>query len=380
VLWNLSSCDALKMPIIQDALAVLTNAVIIPHSGWENSPLQDDRKIQLHSSQVLRNATGCLRNVSSAGEEARRRMRECDGLTDALLYVVQSALGSSEIDSKTVENCVCILRNLSYRLAAETSQGQHMGTDELDGLLCGEANGKDAESSGCWGKKKKKKKSQDQWDGVGPLPDCAEPPKGIQMLWHPSIVKPYLTLLSECSNPDTLEGAAGALQNLAAGSWKWSVYIRAAVRKEKGLPILVELLRIDNDRVVCAVATALRNMALDVRNKELIGWDLIDGLCTDEETESSLIRTGLPAECPSVEAELVRVPGLPLRPTQEVQGLTRDRSGAKPPEEAWLWDLLGRQLVELAHLLLPAMPHAFLDMEGTSSETVMSVALSCPGV
>uniref|UniRef100_A0A8C4KKK8 Catenin delta 2 n=1 Tax=Dromaius novaehollandiae TaxID=8790 RepID=A0A8C4KKK8_DRONO len=274
VLWNLSSCDALKMPIIQDALTVLTNAVIIPHSGWENSPLQDDHKIQLHSSQVLRNATGCLRNVSSAGEEARRRMRECDGLTDALLYVIQSALGSSEIDSKTVENCVCILRNLSYRLAAETSQGQQMGTDELDGLLCGDTNGKDAESSGCWGKKKKKKKSQDQWDGVGPLPDCAEPPKGIQMLWHPSIVKPYLTLLSECSNPDTLEGAAGALQNLAAGSWKvgtWSVYIRAAVRKEKGLPILVELLRIDNDRVVCAVATALRNMALDVRNKELIG-------------------------------------------------------------------------------------------------------------
>lgn len=54
-------------------------------------------------------------------------------------------------------------------------------------------------------------------------------------------------------------------------SVQWSVYIRAAVRKEKGLPILVELLRIDNDRVVCAVATALRNMALDIRNKELIG-------------------------------------------------------------------------------------------------------------
>lgn len=27
----------------------------------------------------------------------------------------------------------------------------------------------------------------------------------------------------------------------------------------------------DNDRVVSSVATALRNMALDVRNKELIG-------------------------------------------------------------------------------------------------------------
>uniref|UniRef100_A0A1A7YWM1 Catenin (Cadherin-associated protein), delta 2b n=1 Tax=Iconisemion striatum TaxID=60296 RepID=A0A1A7YWM1_9TELE len=271
VLWNLSSCDALKMPIIQDALAVLTNAVIIPHSGWDTSPhTQEDRKLHLHSSQVLRNATGCLRNVSSAGEEARRRMRECEGLTDALLYIIQTALGSSEIDSKTVENSVCILRNLSYRLAAETSHSQQGGSEELDGLLC-DTGGKDAESSGCWGKKKKKKKGHDQWDGVGPFPDLAEPPKGIQMLWHPTIVKPYLTLLSECSNPDTLEGAAGALQNLAAGSWKWSVYIRAAVRKEKGLPILVELLRIDNDRVVCAVATALRNMALDIRNKELIG-------------------------------------------------------------------------------------------------------------
>ncbi|XP_068199924.1 catenin delta-2 isoform X3 [Antennarius striatus] len=275
VLWNLSSCDALKMPIIQDALAVLTNSVIIPHSNWDSSPNQhDDRKLHLHTSQVLRNATGCLRNVSSAGEEARRRMRECDGLTDALLFVIQTSLGSSEIDSKTVENCVCILRNLSYRLAAETSHGQQGGLEELDGLLC-DANGRDSESSGCWGKKKKKKKGADQWDGVGPFPDTAEPPKGVQMLWHPTIVKPYLTLLSECSNPDTLEGAAGALQNLAAGSWKviprWSVYIRAAVRKDKGLPILVELLRIDNDKVVCAVATALRNMALDIRNKELIG-------------------------------------------------------------------------------------------------------------
>lgn len=37
------------------------------------------------------------------------------------------------------------------------------------------------------------------------------------------------------------------------------------------MPILVELLRMDNDRVVCSVATALRNMALDIRNKELIG-------------------------------------------------------------------------------------------------------------
>lgn len=50
-----------------------------------------------------------------------------------------------------------------------------------------------------------------------------------------------------------------------------SVDIRAAVRKEKGLPVLVELLRMDDDRVVCAAVTALRNLAMDQRNKELIG-------------------------------------------------------------------------------------------------------------
>lgn len=50
------------MPIIQDALAVLTNSVIIPHSNWDSSPNHhDDRKLHLHTSQVLRNATGCLR-------------------------------------------------------------------------------------------------------------------------------------------------------------------------------------------------------------------------------------------------------------------------------------------------------------------------------
>lgn len=37
------------------------------------------------------------------------------------------------------------------------------------------------------------------------------------------------------------------------------------------MPILVELLRMEVDRVVCAVATALRNLAIDQRNKELIG-------------------------------------------------------------------------------------------------------------
>lgn len=55
------------------------------------------------------------RNVSSAGEYARKKLRECDGLVDAVLHLVQAAIGKSDVDNKSVENCVCILRNLSYR-------------------------------------------------------------------------------------------------------------------------------------------------------------------------------------------------------------------------------------------------------------------------
>ncbi|MGH0120683.1 UNVERIFIED_CONTAM: hypothetical protein FKN15_035069 [Acipenser sinensis] len=273
VLWNLSSCDAVKMTIVRDALSTLTNTVIIPHSGWSSSSFDDDHRLKLHTSLVLRNTTGCLRNLSSAGEESRKQMRICEGLVDSLLYVIQTCVNSSDYDSKIVENCICTLRNLSYRLELEIPQARLLGPNELDGLLGNESPSKDVDSS-CWGKKKKKKKKalqDDQWDGVGPIPGFSKPPKGAEMLWHPSIVKPYLLLLAESSNPATLEGSAGSLQNLSAGNWKFAAYIRAAVRKEKGLPILVELLRMDNDRVVCSVATALRNMALDVRNKELIG-------------------------------------------------------------------------------------------------------------
>uniref|UniRef100_A0A1I7XF99 Armadillo/beta-catenin-like repeat protein n=1 Tax=Heterorhabditis bacteriophora TaxID=37862 RepID=A0A1I7XF99_HETBA len=70
---------------------------------------------------------------------------------------------------------------------------------------------------------------------------------------------------------DTLEASAGAVQNLAACQFMPSVEVRAAVRIEKGLPVLVELIRLKEDYVVCAIATALRNLALDQRNRELIG-------------------------------------------------------------------------------------------------------------
>lgn len=61
VLWNLSSCDAVKMTIIRDALTTLTNTVVIPHSGWSSVSHRDEHKVKFQSSMLLRNTTGCLR-------------------------------------------------------------------------------------------------------------------------------------------------------------------------------------------------------------------------------------------------------------------------------------------------------------------------------
>nr|XP_033472113.1 plakophilin-4-like isoform X2 [Epinephelus lanceolatus] len=274
VLWNLSSCDAVKMTIIRDALSTLTNTVVIPHSGWSSISHRDEHKVKFQSSLLLRNTTGCLRNLSSAGEEARSQLRCCEGLVDSLLHVLKACVNTSDYDSKIVENSVCTLRNLSYRLEVEMPSSRLLGNQELDTLLGFSSPAKELDYL-CWGKRRRGRKRggwpDDKWDGVGPIPGFSQPLRGAELLWHPMVVKPYLNLLAESSNPATLEGAAGSLQNLSAGNWKFSAYIRAAVRKEKGLPILVELLRMDNDRVVCSVATALRNMALDSRNKELIG-------------------------------------------------------------------------------------------------------------
>lgn len=60
-----------------------------------------------------------------------------------------------------------------------------------------------------------------------------------------------------------MQASAGAIQNLAACSFEPSVEVRSCVRTEKGLPVLVELLRLNDDKVVCAVTMALRNLALD---------------------------------------------------------------------------------------------------------------------
>ncbi|KAJ8380213.1 hypothetical protein SKAU_G00009910 [Synaphobranchus kaupii] len=249
-LWNLSSYEPLKMVIINHGLQTLTNEVIIPHSGWENEPNEDSKPRDAEWTTVFKNTSGCLRNVSSDGAEARRRLRECDGLVDALLHALQSAVGKKDMDNKSVENCVCIMRNLSYHVHKEipgAERFQDPGAVQTPGS--GGPQRKKKDDAGCFGGKKAKGRKNGENDknyDTLDLPKRTEPTKGFELLYQPEV-------------------------NLSAGQWTWSNYIRATVRKEKGLPILVELLRSDSDKVVRAVAIALRNLSIDRRNKDLIG-------------------------------------------------------------------------------------------------------------
>ena len=61
VLWNLSSCDSLKQIVIQESLQVLAKLTV------RSEP------------KVFTNATGCLRNLSSAGAAVRKRLRSFKG-------------------------------------------------------------------------------------------------------------------------------------------------------------------------------------------------------------------------------------------------------------------------------------------------------------
>ncbi|XP_066507478.1 splicing regulator ARVCF isoform X3 [Hoplias malabaricus] len=249
-LWNLSSHEPLKMVVINHGLQTLTDEIIIPHSGLRGDPNDPSRPGDPEWTTVFKNTSGCLRNVSSDGAEARQRLRECEGLVDALLHALYSAVAKRDMNNKSVENCVCILRNLSYHVHKEVPGAERFYNNPATQTAKPRSHQKKKEEMDCFG---------------------GRSTKGLELLYQPEVVRLYLSLLKLSHNQNTLEAAAGALQNLSAGQWAWSNYIRATVRKEKGLPILVELLHSDADKVVRAIAIALRNLAIDHKNKDLIG-------------------------------------------------------------------------------------------------------------
>ncbi|XP_006834215.1 PREDICTED: plakophilin-1 isoform X2 [Chrysochloris asiatica] len=250
LLWNLSSTDELKEELIGNALPVLVDRVIIPFSGWCDGNSNMSREVI--DPEVFFNATGCLRNLSSA-DLGRQTMRNYTGLIDSLVAYVQNCVAASRCDDKSVENCMCILHNLSYRLDAEVPTRYR----QL------EYNARNAytekSSTGCFSNKSDKM-INNNYDC--PLPEEETNPKGSSWLYHSDAIRTYLNLMGKSKKDATLEACAGALQNLTASKGLMSNGMSQMIGlKEKGLPQIARLLQSGNSDVVRSGASLLSNMS-----------------------------------------------------------------------------------------------------------------------
>ncbi len=170
------------------------------------------------------------------------------------------------MNSKCVENTMCILRNLSFRLQEIVDPNYDRDVKPIP---------VEEKTTKCVGGKKKKNYEEEFLNSVYPY-NMAVPQdaKAQEALWSLITLNKYLVIIKESTVRDTIEAAVGCLQNLTACYWRPSVTIRQEIRKLKGLPTLVHLLKseeFEDEPIVSVTAIALRNLAIDQKNKVLIG-------------------------------------------------------------------------------------------------------------
>ncbi len=165
-------------------------------------------------------------NCSSADYDGRRKMRDCEGFIPSLLHAVNSSLQSlNEIDNKSVENCMCILRNLSYKLQEIVDRDYDRNYPAMAAASTWSmtpsqpTSEQDKTKVGCMGSKQKKSKQYFDQTGTNNnnIYAIMAPRDGrpVEMLWQNDVIGTYVHLLRHSSNPDTLEATAGCIQNLS---------------------------------------------------------------------------------------------------------------------------------------------------------------------
>ncbi|XP_023510616.1 plakophilin-3 isoform X1 [Equus przewalskii] len=275
ILWNLSSSDNLKDRLARDTLEQLTDLVLSPLSGAGGPPL-----IQQNASEaeIFYNATGFLRNLSSASQTTRQKMRECHGLVDALVTYINHALDVGKCEDKSVENAVCVLRNLSYRLYDEMPPSalqrlEGRGRRDMAGAPPGEV-------VGCFTPQSRRLRELPLTADALTFAEVSKDPKGLEWLWSPQIVGLYNRLLQRCElNRHTTEAAAGALQNITAGDRRWAgVLSRLALEQERILNPLLDRVRTADHHQLRSLTGLIRNLSRNARNKDEMSTKVVSHL------------------------------------------------------------------------------------------------------
>ncbi|KAI4872092.1 hypothetical protein NFI96_008989 [Prochilodus magdalenae] len=202
-------------------------------------------------------------------------MRETKGLVNALVGYIQSTLEDNRVEEKGVENCVCVLRNLSYQLYSELPPSVMM---RLEGPSRAQVQSH-GEAIGCFTPQSKKAKDRQDKD-LTTFTEVARVPNDIEWLWHPMVVKLYNRILQTCEvNTVTREAAAGALQNITAGDKRWAYILsRVALEHERMLPVVLDQLRTTNDSELRSLTGFLRNLSRHGRDKNDMATKMVNVL------------------------------------------------------------------------------------------------------
>ncbi|XP_010178993.1 PREDICTED: plakophilin-3, partial [Mesitornis unicolor] len=274
ILWNLSSSDNLKDRLARDTLEQLTDLVLVPLSGLGGSGVIQQNPSE---AEIFYNSTGFLRNLSSASQQTRQKMRECHGLVDSMIHYVNSSLEVGKSEDKSVENAVCVLRNLSYRLYDEMPPSS---LQRLEGHRRNNSGMVTGELVGCFSPQSKKAREHYLNADIVTFTEVSKDPKGMEWLWNPQIVGIYNRLLQRCElNKHTTEAASGALQNITAGDRRWAgVLSRLALEQERILNPVLDRVRTADHHQLRSLTGLIRNLSRHARNKDEMSTKVVSHL------------------------------------------------------------------------------------------------------
>ncbi|KAM4740670.1 plakophilin-1-like [Anableps anableps] len=230
LLWNLSSADNLKSDLLNNALPVLTERMILPYTTGSSDPVDPD---------VFCNATGCLRNLSSAKQSSRQTMRKCRGLIDGLATYIKHCVENDKTD-ESLENCLGTLHNLSFQLEEEFPS-VFTNINALAKNLISSSNQNNANPIGCFSSPSKPPQVERHFD-YAVIEDPQ--PKGAGLLIHSKTLKDYLSLVHLSEQESLQEICSGTLQNLTAHEGAVSCVIsQIIVQKLNGMQYITPSLK-----------------------------------------------------------------------------------------------------------------------------------------
>ncbi|XP_029007815.1 plakophilin-1-like [Betta splendens] len=270
LLWNLSSAENLKPDLLKSALPVLMERVIQPFTtgSEQTSGVGRDPDAFFH-------ATGCLRNLSSAKQSTRQAMRKCRGLVDSLVRYIGDCVEDGKPDDKSVENCMCVLHNLTFQLEVEapalfsriTALAKHVNRSSSQ---------VDPGPISCFSQQNKPANPECHFD----FPVVEDPqPSGAGWLIHSKTLQSYLSLLSSSQKEDTQEACCGAMQNLTThDSIVSTVMSQTIVQKLNGLSHITPLITSNKINLQKSIVALIGNLSKNRNLNNTIARKALPGL------------------------------------------------------------------------------------------------------